>query len=55
MTTCLKKSKSWSPVAVLGKNVTGVDRGHEMMDVTKMPMRIEPLIRNIINNTVKML
>ena len=55
MTICLKNAKSWSPVAVSGKYVTGVDRGHEMMDVTKMPMRIEPLIRYIINNIVRML
>lgn len=38
-----------------GKYVTAVGRGHEMIEVTRMPMRIEPLMRYIINKMVRIL
>ena len=55
MTTFLKKSNAASPASVWGKAVTAVERGHEMMDVRKMPISSAPLTRYIIRNTVRML
>ena len=41
----MKKSNAASPASVWGNAVTGVVRGHEMIEVRKMPMRIAPLTR----------
>ena len=54
-TTCLKKSNAASPSEVWGNAVTAVERGHEMIDVRKMPKMSEPLTRYSIRNTVKIL
>ena len=55
MTTFLKKSNASSPAGVCGKAVTAVGRGHEMIEVIKMPMRIAPLTRYNMRNTVRTL
>jgi hypothetical protein len=54
-TTCLKKLKAASPVGVCGKYVTGVGRGHDMMDVRKIPIKIAPRTRYIIRIKVNIL
>lgn len=53
METCWKNAKSWSPDSVCGKYVTAVLRGHEIMEVRKIPMRREPLMRYIMRRIVK--
>lgn len=49
----MKKSKLLFPTSVYGKYVTGVGRGHEMIDTSKIPIITAPRTRYIINNAVK--
>lgn len=53
VTTCLKKSKAELPRSVYGKYVTGVGRGHEMIETSKIPMMMAPLTRYICRITTR--
>ena len=53
VTTCLKKSNALLPASVCGNAVTLVGRGHEIIDVKKIPIRMAPFTRYSIRNTVK--
>ena len=55
VTIFLKKLNFWSPRPSWGKYVTEVGRGQEMMDTKRMPRRIAPRTRYIINRTVNIL
>jgi hypothetical protein len=44
-TTFLKNWKFSSPVGEYGNAVTGVSRGHEIIDTSAIPMRMAPLTR----------